>query len=494
MVIQIKCPTCSQPIRADQRFFGKKVKCPKCKTEFTVPDPRTKAGKQAEARPADPLVGKKIAHYQIESLLGQGGMGKVYRARNISLDKTCALKILPPEFAKQDSKLIERFIREARSAASIQHSNVLPVHFIGQEQGQYFIEMDYIEGGTLEDRLTAAPGSGMEPREAARIIRDVALALAAAQTKGIVHRDIKPSNVMLTKEGQVKVADFGLAKITGAATTSLTMSGMIVGTPLYMSPEQSEARETDHRSDIYSLGVMFYQLLTGSPPYTAGTPVAILLQHVREPIPDLRQAAPGVPPALAAIVTRMMAKKPEERYQSCAEVARDIDAFLTPRARVAASPKAARPKKKPRAGLYAAAAAVIVLITVASAFLVTRGGRTPRAPAEPRSVGLVPQKDTASKQAVPPSAGAKAATVTDKRRIPAPPLKKASPPPAPQQVGAPPAADRREISASPTKERKAETPLPPAAVPKAQSPKPEERLPMRYEREETYVVVAEMVA
>jgi serine/threonine-protein kinase len=181
------------------------------------------------------LIGQRIAHYQIESLLGEGGMGKVYKARNNRLDKTCALKILPPELARQDPSLLERFIREARSAAAVEHPNVLPVYFIGRVEENCFIEMQYVDGGNLQDLLDQR--RRLDVRTAARIIRDVSNALQAAHEKGIVHRDIKPSNVMLSKKGQVFVADFGLAKI-GRARTKLTQDGFVLGTPIYMSPEQ----------------------------------------------------------------------------------------------------------------------------------------------------------------------------------------------------------------------------------------------------------------
>jgi len=369
MALQFQCSKCRQLIRLADEHLGKVIGCPKCGTKLQVPDAQ---GPSSSKDPADSLIGKRIAHYKIESILGQGGMGKVYRARNINLAKTCALKILPPEFAKQDEKLIERFIREARSAASIEHSNVLPVHFVGREQGQYFIEMDYVDGGTLDDVLSEK--GTLEPKEAARIVRDVAAALAEAHAKGIIHRDIKPSNVMLTKKGQVKVADFGLAKMSTAAT-GLTLTGMVVGTPLYMSPEQGQGKPADHRSDIYSLGVMFYQLLIGNPPYTADSPVALIYHHVHTPLPDPAKA--GIPPALATVIRQMTAKAPEERYQNCAEVVRDLDAFLMPRAQaVVAAPAARRPKKKTKAGLYAAVVLAVMLLGAGGAFFALRRGGT----------------------------------------------------------------------------------------------------------------------
>ena len=252
-------------------------------------------------------------------------MGKVYKAHNTNLDKTCAIKILPPDFAEQDQSAITRFIREARSAAAIQNPNVLPVHFVGKVGQNYFIEMEYVDGGTLQGLLKKQ--GKLDVKQAAQIIRDVAMGLQAAHEKGIIHRDIKPTNVMLTTKGHVYVMDFGLAKVA-QARTGLTVSGAVMGTPLYMSPEQATGQPVDQRSDIYSLGVMFYQLITGTPPFTADSPVGILYQHQHAPIPDIAQAVPETTPLIAAIIRRMMAKDPKDRYQSCAEVAQELNEFL----------------------------------------------------------------------------------------------------------------------------------------------------------------------
>jgi len=240
MSVQVTCAQCNFVIKAEEQFFGKTVKCPNCKAHLKIPDPRVQ-----QAISVDPLIGKTIAHYQIETALGEGGMGKVYRAKNTKLNKTCALKILPDHFVKQDKSRVDRFVREDQSAANIEHPNVLPVQNVGNEGDTYYIEMQFVDGGTLEGVLEQK--GRLDTNEAARIVRDVAAGLGAAHAKGIIHRDIKPSNVMLMGNGQVKVADFGLAKM-GEASTKLTMSGMILGTPLYMSPEQCEGKEVDHRA------------------------------------------------------------------------------------------------------------------------------------------------------------------------------------------------------------------------------------------------------
>ena len=321
MALRFQCSHCKQFLATDEKNAGKTVVCPACKSSVKIT-----AGPPVSS-PPDPLIGKRVAHYLIEQRLGEGGMGKVYRAKNLRLNKTCAIKILPEHFAKQDASLIERFVREAQAAANVEHPNVLPVHFVGKEADTYFIEMQYVDGGTLEG-LMEKQGK-LPPEVAARIIRDVAAGLGAAHAKGVIHRDIKPSNIMLTKDGQVMVVDFGLARM-GQRATRLTMTGTIMGTPLYMSPEQGQGLPADHRSDIYSLGVMLYRLLAGAPPFQADTPVALIHHHVYTPPPDILTASPDCPPVLAAMVARMMAKKLEERYQSCNELWSDLEAFLAP--------------------------------------------------------------------------------------------------------------------------------------------------------------------
>jgi serine/threonine-protein kinase len=336
MAIRAKCPNpaCGKEYSLRDELAGKTVKCTSCQQAFKVPPAEVPAAQPAvqsairnpQSAIQDPLIGAKIAHYRIQSLLGKGGMGKVYKAHNTGLDKTCAIKILPREFVEQDQTYIDRFVREARSAAKVEHANVLPVFFVGKVEGNYFIEMQYVDGGTLQGLLKET--RRIEVKAAARIIRDVAAGLQAAHQKGVIHRDIKPTNVMLKGDGHVYVMDFGLAKMA-EARTGLTQQGTILGTPLYMSPEQAMGQPVDHRSDIYSLGVMFYQIITGTPPYTADSPVALLYQHQHAPIPDISQVAPETPQMIAAMIRKMMAKNPAERYQSCGEIVDELNGFLT---------------------------------------------------------------------------------------------------------------------------------------------------------------------
>jgi serine/threonine protein kinase len=350
MTIQIRCPNpaCGRTISLRDDQAGKTLRCTACQQVFTAPVPaarvvaRPKPPAQEEpetlklepdqlapaqkAASSDPWVGRTMLHYQIQSVIGQGGMGKVYKARNVSLSKTCAIKFLPKEFASQDPTLVQRFLREARSAAAVEHPNVLPVHSVGKVQEDYYIEMQYVDGSTLHGILKQR--GRMEASEAARIVRDVALGLAAAHEKGIIHRDVKPGNVMVSAKGHVFIMDFGLAKMA-EGTSALTRKGTVLGTPLYMSPEQAMARPLDARTDIYSLGAMFYHLLTGSPPYVSKTALEIVGQHIKGPIPDPASLVPDTPPLFSAMIQKMMAKNVDDRYASCAEIAQELDAFLS---------------------------------------------------------------------------------------------------------------------------------------------------------------------
>jgi serine/threonine-protein kinase len=409
------------------------------------------------------LIGAKIAHYQIQSLLGQGGMGKVYKARNINLNKTCAIKVLPPEFARQDKALIDRFIREARSAASVEHPNVLPVHFVGKVSDNYFIEMQYMDGGSLQGLLCER--GPLEPTEAARIVRDVASALEAAHEKGIIHRDIKPSNVMLTKKGQVFVADFGLAKV-GLQATALTQSGMIMGTPLYMSPEQCQGKALDHRSDIYSLGAMFYEMLAGRLPYVAEDFAGLVAQHLTAPVPDIRAAVAGVPNFVAAIIMKMMAKRPEDRYQNCGELVQALNQFL------AAPTAAARPAivisesaiqkahearraavfgKKKRSPLPIVVSIVVVVVMgLAALYFTTETPRTAttaqttKTPRTPRTEEAKPSVAPAPEQPPPTPTAQRPAPVQAQTPALAPT------PAAPQAVAVPPKPEKPSVSSAPS--------------------------------------------
>jgi len=318
LAIIVRCTRCGSKVRAPDSVLHKKFRCPNCgkKLRFAI-SPR-------DDKP-DPFAGKEFAHYQIEEKVGEGAMASVYRARNVRLDKTVALKILSDQATMGPMDISERFLAEARSAASLDHSNVLTIYYAGKVEDHFFIEMQYADGGTVREALSER--GRFEAREAARIIRDAARGLAAAHKKRIIHRDVKLQNLMLMSDGTVKVTDFGLAKVQDSQK-DLTMAGFVVGTPLYMSPEQVAGKPVDERSDIYSLGIGFFELVTGHLPFDAATPAAVLHKHVYEEMPSPLKYVPDLPEAICSIIAKMTRKKPERRYAVCDDLIRDLDNFL----------------------------------------------------------------------------------------------------------------------------------------------------------------------
>ncbi|MFO0905239.1 MAG: family 16 glycoside hydrolase, partial [Pirellulales bacterium] len=268
-------------------------------------------------------VGKTLGKYTILQRLGQGGMGVVYLGHDARLDRRVAIKVLPERVANDEVQR-ERFLREARAAARFSHPNVVTIHEIDEHDGVYFLAMELMAGSTLD--LLRAYGK-LRWENATRAIAAVCRALVAAHAAGLVHRDIKPSNILRSSSGEVKLSDFGLAKSTGNEA-SLTTTNTVLGTPTYMSPEQCRSEPIDGRSDLYSLGCSYYELLTGRPPYVAEQSIQVCLAHLLNPIPDASVDAPGVPPACAAIVARAMAKEPRDRYSDAAEMLADLRRVL----------------------------------------------------------------------------------------------------------------------------------------------------------------------
>jgi eukaryotic-like serine/threonine-protein kinase len=258
--------------------------------------------------------------YRIEARIGTGGMAEVYRGFDPVLNRTVAIKVLLPQFAR-DVSFVERFRREAQAAARLNHPNIVGVYDTGADDGTQFIVMEFIEGRTLADFLGA--GRRPTPVQAAEIAQRICGALAAAHAQGVIHRDIKPGNVMVTREGTVKVMDFGIARIsTGVETAPQTSA--VLGTAAYLSPEQAQGSPVDARTDIYSLGTVLYELLVGRPPFTGESPVAIAYKQVNEaPVPP-SQLNPDVPPHLDAVVMRALSKNPANRYQTAQEFSEDL--------------------------------------------------------------------------------------------------------------------------------------------------------------------------
>ena len=281
------------------------------------------------------LVGRTLSHYQVESLLGAGGMGEVYLARDPRLERAVALKILPPDLAF-DADRMQRFVREARAASALNHPNVATIHDIGESAGVRFIVMEYVEGQTLAARIADRP---LTSTEILHIGAQVADALDAAHAKGITHRDIKPANLMLTPRGQVKVLDFGVAKTTwnevprasGELTTGTqTAAGIVIGSVPYMSPEQVLGHDVDHRSDLFSLGVTLYELATGQLPFTGATPPETMDRILHAQPASIARLKDDIPAELERMTFKCLEKKVERRYQSARDLLADLRRLQQP--------------------------------------------------------------------------------------------------------------------------------------------------------------------
>ena len=255
--------------------------------------------------------------YQLGRLLGAGGMARVVAARDLRLDRSVAIKLVP--VAGIDRAGRERFVREAWSAAGFAHPDAVAVYDAGESDGYLFLVMELVDGSSLAERL--AERGRLDVDEALRITRRVLAALGAAHEAGIVHRDVKPGNVLLGAAGEVKLADFGIAKRLGDITADVTSSGQFVGTPKYLAPEQVVGERSTPATDVYAVGVVLYEMLAGRPPYDAGNSMATAIAHRDAPIPDLHRARPEVPAHVVAVVRRAMAKRPAERFGSAAEMA-----------------------------------------------------------------------------------------------------------------------------------------------------------------------------
>ena len=269
----------------------------------------------------DNLIGKTLGQYQILELAGKGGMAVVYKAHQPSLNRYVALKVLPAYLA-QDEQFVARFRQEALAAAALRHPNIMVIYDVGQAEDIYYIAAEYLEGSTLAQVIERQRG----PLPIARtinVINQLASALNFAHQRGLVHRDVKPSNAFIGQDDHVTLMDFGIVKaLTGGM--QMTRTGAAIGTPEYMSPEQAEGRSVDQRSDIYSLGVVLYQLLTGRVPFEAKSPTQILLAHVTQPPTPPTQINPSIPRAVEAVVLRALAKRPEERFGTAGEMAQAL--------------------------------------------------------------------------------------------------------------------------------------------------------------------------
>src|SRR5258705_90100 len=264
--------------------------------------------------------------YSLERELGRGGMGVVYLAREVRLDRLVAIKLLPPS-KTADPRLRERFLREARTAAKLSHPNVIPIHAVEEIGAFVFFAMAYVEGETLTERVRRR--GPLAPSDAARVLRDVAWALAYAHGQGVIHRDVKPDNILLETNGRVLVADFGIASVVAGAA-GLT-SEEVIGTPAFMSPEQALGEVVDARSDLYSLGLLGCFGLSGTLPFEGEKATEVLAKQVREPAPPLASVAPGVPRRIAQAIDRCLAKDREDRPEGTSVLADQLTRALEQR-------------------------------------------------------------------------------------------------------------------------------------------------------------------
>jgi len=370
----ITCPKCNSRYQLKDETRTGKVKCKKCQTVFVIkssapgqekaePEAGTvvsaageKDVKEAEARTVvsrpeaggeprekdecletdgeekedekgpDPLIGKKLGGYEIIRKLGEGGMGAVYEARQVSLDRSVALKILPSNLAA-NRNFITRFTREALSAAKLNHTNIVQIYDVGNDEGFYYFTMEYVVGTTLQGMIEDE--GCMDPTTAVGYVIQAARGLEYAHRKNIIHRDIKPENIMVNEEGVAKIADLGLAKKMEDEQLAVTQSGIAMGTPYYMAPEQAtDAKHVDNRADIYSLGCTLYHLITGQIPYEGSSAYEIITKHVKEPLVLPHTVNEDVAEELSKIVEKMMAKTSEERFQSMKEVIGALEEYL----------------------------------------------------------------------------------------------------------------------------------------------------------------------
>jgi len=267
------------------------------------------------------LSGRELGGYRLVRRLGSGGMGDVYVAEQKSLGRRVAVKVLRPETLRHRGA-VERFEREARAAAALAHGNIVQIHEVACVDGIHFLAEEYVAGPSLKAWLAAR--GPLDARQGLVVLAQVGAALGRAADQGVVHRDIKPENLLLSRSGEVKVADFGLARVA-ADDVELTQAGTTLGTPLYMSPEQGQGGTVDVRSDLYSLGATVYHLLAGRPPFSGPTGVSVVMAHISDPLVPLETLRPDLPPAVCGIVERLLAKEPAARFGTPAELVREVE-------------------------------------------------------------------------------------------------------------------------------------------------------------------------
>jgi hypothetical protein len=337
--ITIICP-CGATLAREPGDDRSELECPSCRRINVLPAPNGSddgpreetvnlgdtGGKTTaiQAPPASEISeGTLVGPYKVTGVVGEGGMGRVYTAVDQNLQRQVALKILSGGLRGRED-FVARFRREARAVARLNHPNIVQIYFTGTYRDTPYYAMELVKGQNLD--VVLKKEGMLDPDRAVRLLIQAARGLAAAAAEGVIHRDVKPSNMVLDESGVLKITDFGLAK-TVSSQSDLTLTGTIVGTPFYMSPEQGEGYSVDHRADIYSLGASFYHLLAGAPPFEAESPVSIILKHINEQLPPPEKRNPKVKAPLSAVIRRMMAKNPDERYASYDELIADLESM-----------------------------------------------------------------------------------------------------------------------------------------------------------------------
>jgi len=378
ILVGMECPHCNTPNPSDSKF------CRECATPLPsspqIPNSQIKTIFIPYTDfSADTLF---AGRYRIIEKIGRGGMGIVYKAEDTKLKRTVALKFIPPELI-HIPEIKERFLREAQAAAALDHTNICAVYEIDESEGRAFISMPFIEGMTLKEKISNGP---LQLVEAMNIACQIADGLKAAHRKGIIHRDIKSANIMVDKEGLVKIMDFGLARLPGLA--QVTQSGVVMGTVAYMSPEQTQGHTLDYRTDIWSLGIVIYEMLSGSLPFLADnhqTQIFQILNTDPRPILDLRD---DLPPNLDHVIRRTLAKNPENRYQSAHELKTDLQKLHREKVSQASEPEASRPdrvlskRRFPKRSFFFSAAALVMILIIF--FGIKNIIRPPQSSPEPR--------------------------------------------------------------------------------------------------------------
>lgn len=396
---------------------------------------------------------ENIGRYQVKSELGRGGMATVYKAYDPRFEREVAVKVLPREML-HDPQFRVRFEREAKTVASLEHSAIVPVYDVGEEDGQPYFVMRYMTGGSLSERIHS---SSLSIADTARIIDRLSSALDEAHAKGIVHRDLKPGNILFDHAGEPYVSDFGIAKIAQSQGSATVTGGGIVGTPAYMSPEQAQGDKVDGRSDIYALGVIVFEMLTGRQPYEADTPMAVVVKHITDPVPHILDVNPNLPSDLEKVIEKAMAKNRDDRYATAKEFASELMAVArgesptfssapvgqhqksAEKTRQAASPAdATRVSPHPAkpafpVGILALGGLLVLLVILGvGGFFVLSGG-FPLAPVATETLAPTPEPPTATQTA--PVTDEPTATSEPSSPTPEPATATASPEPVAQGIG-----------------------------------------------------------